>query len=213
MKLPDLPMPVLISLGVIIVFLGLFAGLYGYVHGQLEQTRTNEQQLTADLNSTRGAIDQARVDYDFVNENATRYEKVLESDEIIPHTRRAAIRQLQQTALDAGLTGLTYGFKPAEAGAGGVRGRDVFGNYRLSIEDVDLSINAHYDGQVYDFIERLVEDVPGAAVVSTLDMHRAERISFDMLNSISRGLPSGLVMAEMTFSWRTAQLVKEGGTP
>lgn len=211
MKWSEVPIPVLVSGGIIAFFFVVFIGSFIFLSGALEDSTSMNRRLENDLRSTQAAINRAQDDYVFVEENERRFEEAMASDEIIPHTRRAAARQMQTVALENGLTSLNYNF----AAVGGQRGRNQAAAapstaaYTLHVENIDLEVGAPLDRPVYAFVEELIRTIPGTAVVREVVLERAETITTDMLNRVAIGQESGIVTGSIQFSWRTAQANRE----
>ena len=104
MKLSEVPIPVLIAGGIIAFFLILFIGTFPFLSSGLDESMAENRRLNNELRTTQSSIGRAKDDYVFVVENERQFEEAMASDEIIPHTRRAAARQMQTVALENGLT-------------------------------------------------------------------------------------------------------------
>lgn len=210
MKWSEVPTPVLIYGGIIVVSLVVFIGSFPFLSSGFEQVTQERNRLNNDLRSTNASIERAKEDYTFVVENERRFEEAMASDEIIPHTRRAAARQMQTVALDNGLTALNYNFALAsERDSGGGASGSSDDSYRLHVENLTVDMGAPVDRSVYAFVEELVRTIPGTVVVRELSLQRAEEITTDMLNNVARGQNSNIVTGNVMFSWRTAQANRE----
>jgi|GEM_PF-3231421 len=210
MKWSEIPIPVLVSSGIIVFFLVVFVGSFPFLTSTLEEAQSDNRRLENDLRTTQSAISRAQDDYTFVVENERRFEEAMASDEIVPHTRRAAARQMQTVALENGLTALNYNFALVSAN----RGREqsaasTTDGYTLHVENIDLDVGAPLDRPIYAFIEDLVRGIPGTAIIKEFEIRRSENISTDMLNRVAMGQNSGIVTGTIQFSWRTAQANKE----
>ena len=215
MKMSDVPIPVLVSGGIILAFFLIFVAAFPFLSGNLADAQADNRRLENDLRTVQASIDRARTDYAFVQENEQRFEEAMASDEIIPHTRRAAARHMQTVALENGLTSLNYNFDVAGGDGGGARGGQSQASqnaaYSLHTETIDLQVGAPLDRPVYAFIEALTRTIPGTVVVQEVILQRAERVTTDMLNRVAQGQNSGIVTGSITFSWRTAQANREAG--
>ncbi len=210
MKWSEIPIPVLVSSGIIVFFLVVFVGSFPFLTSTLEEAQSDNRRLQNDLRTTQSAISRAQDDYTFVVENERRFEEAMASDEIVPHTRRAAARQMQTVALENGLTALNYNFALVSEN----RGREqsaasTTDGYTLHVENIDLDVGAPLDRPIYAFIEDLVRGIPGTAIIKEFEIRRSENISTDMLNRVAMGENSGIVTGTIQFSWRTAQANKE----
>lgn len=212
MKWSEVPIPVLVSGGIIAAFFVIFIGAFIFLSGALEDATNLNRRLENDLRANQAAINRAQEDYVFVLENDRRFEEAMASDEIVPHTRRAAARQMQTVALENGLTSLNYNFA-AEGGQSRARNQAAAAPssaaYTLHVETIDLEVGAPLDRPVYAFIEELIRSIPGTAVVREVSLQRAETITTDMLNRVALGQDSGIVTGSIQFSWRTAQANRE----
>jgi hypothetical protein len=172
----------------------------GGLHGDILDTNTH---LKTSIKKLSDNLATAKDDHQFLVDNHERYDALISSDRLIPHTRTVAMTQMQKLAIVRGLTTLNYNFKLQ--GEGGQSTEKVMGGYRLHSEVVELKIGAPLDTQIYDFVTDLGESFPGAAVVEEVKLERAPALTTEALNAVSSGQESGLVKGEMTFAWRTAQ--------
>lgn len=211
MKLSEVPIPVLVAGGIIVLFLVIFLGSLPFLSANLDESLAQNRRLTNEVRSTNSSIERARDDYAFVVENERRFEEAMASDEIIPHTRRAAARQMQTVAVENGLTSLNFNFAATGERAGGRGGAAASPDsaYTLHVEEIRLDVGAPLDRPIYAFVEELLRTIPGTAVVNQLELRRAETISTDMLNNVALGRPAGIVTGVIDFSWRTAQANRE----
>jgi len=206
LKLPDLPKPVMISVVVIGASLFLFVLLYFTLGSASNSAQADVARLRGEVSSTQSKITNFKDDYDFVINNQKRFEALMSSDKLIPHTRRTAIRQMQALALEFGLTGLNYNFQAAGLQAPeAVTAQPKSGSYRVYIENIELTVGAPLDQSVYSFIAALHDDFPGTMVAAEYDINRAPSISTEALNLVSRGEDSKIVQGKIKYSWRTAQ--------
>ncbi len=203
----DLPRKTAISLVVILCSTVLFGLLYPTLGGIQESAHAENDKLKRDIDQTRRNAQQSKVDKEFVLENKDKYEALLAGDRLVPHARRAAVRQLTELAQARGLSTLQYSFAAAgDQSATKVRSQPASGDYRVSVEEVDLKIGAPLDTQLLEFVYDLGDNFPGAAVVQSIQLDRVPKITDDMLDKVSGGgQDAGLVTGEVKFTWRTAQ--------
>ncbi len=210
MKLSEVPIPVLIAGGIIAFFLILFIGTFPFLSSGLDESMAENRRLNNELRTTQSSIGRAKDDYVFVVENERQFEEAMASDEIIPHTRRAAARQMQTVALENGLTSLNYNFAATgEIDRGRGQASSSADAYTLHVEEIRLDVGAPLDRPVYAFIEQLIRTIPGTVVVRQFELQRAEMITTDMLNNVAIGGNAGIVSGTIDFSWRTAQANRE----
>lgn len=161
-----------------------------------DQLKSSIAGLTKDLKS-------AKDDHQYIIDNKDQFEELTHSDRLIPHTRSVATAQLQKLALSRGLTTLSYSFS---AGGDKTTSRDqVTGGYRVQVENIDLKVGSALDTQIFELVTDMNENFPGIAVVESLSMERAQDLTTDALNAVSKGQESGLVKGAIGLSWRTAQ--------
>jgi hypothetical protein len=159
--------------------------------------------LKKDIEGTTKSISQVKEDTAFVIANQAKYEALLQGDRLIPHTRRAATQALESVARANGVTGLNYSIAAAAAATSlqSAQSQPVTGGYRVSVENITIKIGAPLDGVIYKFMADITDSFPGAAVIQTVTLERA-----DKGRSMGNGLASGeLVTGEILMSWRTAQ--------
>ncbi|MHB1207027.1 MAG: hypothetical protein ACYCZX_15765 [Rhodospirillaceae bacterium] len=207
MKLPDLPRPVAISVGIMIVS----AAAFGVLLPTLGLSRDEAIAESADMQTQIAGLTKdfgtAKQDRQFVLENQSRYEVLLQSDRLVPHTRRDAVQHMQQLARARGLTTLNYDFIAAgEKSVAATTSQAKTSAYRVNVENITLRLGAPLDGAIYGFIADIANSFPGAAIVASIDMERAPKVTPEMLAMVSRGQDSGLVKGEVKLLWRTAQI-------
>ncbi len=209
-KIPDLPKPVKLSLAVIGGSLVLFIILFLTLGSGLETAEVDARRLQAELQTLQKNVTQSKTDIEFIKNNKDRFDALLSSDKLIPHTRRTAIRQMQALALEFGLSNLQYNFQAAAAAAPeSVTSQPKSDSYRVSVESIDLSVGSPIDASIYSFIAAVHDDFPGSMVLTEMEMERAPTISPEALNNVSRGADSGLVKGKLKYLWRTAQQNKQ----
>jgi hypothetical protein len=206
LKLPDLPKPVLISVLVMAGSLFLLAFLWFTLGDATDTAEQDVIRMRGEMSSTQAKVKQSREDYEFVTKNQQRFEALMASDKLIPHTRRTAIRQLQALAVEFGLTSLNYNFQAAGVQApDAVSAQPKSDDYRVYIENIELSVGAALDQSIYSFLAAVYDDFPGSMVIAALDMQRPLRVEAEALNAVSRGEDSKIVEGKIVYSWRTAQ--------
>ncbi|MDX2144086.1 MAG: hypothetical protein SFV19_12075 [Rhodospirillaceae bacterium] len=206
LKLPTLPKKVNVSLAVIGAALLLFVLLLPTLGAATSETENAVRRLTSDMSQTRGNLKQSKEDYDFVVANKDRFETLMKSDKLIPHTRRAAIRQMQAHAFEFGLTTLNYNFQAAGAQTPqAVANQPKSDDYRVYVEQIELTVGTPLDQNLYSFIAAIHDDFPGSMVVTNVELDRAPNVSTEALNLVSRGQESGLVKGKIVYTWSTAQ--------
>lgn len=195
-NLGNLPRHVLISSGVILGALLLFAILVPVLGGARDDSFSENSRLQGEISRVRTALNQSKTDQDYVKNNVEAYESLLKSDRLVPHTRRVAVVELESAARTFGLTALNYSFSAAAANSLAVAtSQPASGAYAVSIEAVSLKVGAPLDGPIYRFVVSIADRFPGAAVVQRMQLARAE----------GAAATGGAVQGEVTLSWRTAQ--------
>ena len=208
--LADIPRPVLISSAIIVAALILYGILLPTLGAARDSAISQNESLSQQISNTRNSLNQSASDQQFVHDNLAQFNTLMESDRLIPHTRRAAISELQRLAVARGLTNLNYSFQAAGDASPELAGsQPTSGAYKVSLEQVELKAGAPFDGPIYGFIDDLTKSFPGSAVVQTISMSRAPRVTDTALKDVSEGRDSRLVEATVTLSWRTAQAAAE----
>ena len=206
MKWPDLPKPVNIAIAVIGGSLMLFIILLFTLGSVAEDTITVVSRLRNEVAQIQKNEKTAKEDYDFIVANRERFDRLMQSDKLIPHTRRTAVRQLQAHALEFGMSDLTFNFQAVGAQTPEqVASQPKAGDYRVFVENIELKIGAPLDQNVYSFIAAVHDEFPGTMVLTRVALDRAPAITPEALNKVSRGEDSGLVKGTISYSWRTAQ--------
>jgi hypothetical protein len=210
-KLPNLPKPVALALAAMAASAMVFLILSFTLGSARDVAEADVVRLRTEISTAQKNLRQSKEDYDFILANQSRFEALMGSDKLIPHTRRTAIRQMQSLALEFGLTGLDYNFQSAGSqGATAVSAQPKSGDYRVYVESISLDVGAALDQNIYSFIAAIHDEFPGSMVVSDFSLERPSgSISKETLNKVSRGEDSGLVKGKISYTWRTAQQIKE----
>jgi len=214
-KLPDLPRHVMLSIAVIAGSAVFYVVLLLTLASSRDAAVTDFSRLEAESAQLKKNLAQSKADFSFVQENREKYDALMKSDRLVPHTRVTAVRRLQELARREGLTTLNYEFSGGgETSPAAAMSQGASGDYRVNVETIKLKVGAAVDGKIYRFLRDISNDFPGAAVVQVVDLARAPAVSADALNSVAAGRESLLVTGEVTFLWRTAQATDkkpEGG--
>ena len=206
MKWPDLPKKVAISLAVLAASFILFVVLTFTLGLMRDEAVAENTRLQSTLQQTRNALRQSQTDVQFVLDGTDRYEKLLAGTKLVPHARRAAVRELQSIATKFGLSKLNYSFEAANALAPtSAANQPKATDYRVNVEDIEISVGAPLDGNIYKFVDALGREFLGSAVVNRFELGRMPSVTIESLNEVARGTDSGLVKGTIKISWRTAQ--------
>jgi hypothetical protein len=204
--LAEMPRAVIVSVTVMVGALILLAVLVPFVGGARDAAISLNRKMKTDIDQTTKSITQAKADQAYVLDYKNEFEALIGSDHLVPHTRRAAIVELQNDARIRGLTALNYSFNAATAmSQKAVESQPKSGAYAVLVEDVDIKVGAPFDGPVYGFISDITDAFPGSIVVESVDLRRAPEITPLALDYVSRGQDSQLVTGTIRLSWRTAQ--------
>lgn len=204
-SLRNMPRKVLISLAVLLLSLVMLGGAFPLLGGASEDAETMGIRLKSEIDSTRKQITQALDDQKYVEEHVEEYESLMKSDRLVPHTRRAAVAELQKIATRNGIT-LDYTFQAAPpTSAAAAQSQPSNATYRVSVEQISLKVGAATDGAVYRFLEDLSDSFPGSAVTQTVRLARPPEISSGMLASLGQAGNPGIVSGEIAVIWRTAE--------
>ncbi len=215
-KLPDLPKPVAVAAAVIAASLVLFGILLPVLGGAADDAVIANGRLTNDIAQATKDLKEASDDYRYVTDNLAKFEALLQSDRLVPHTRRAAVRQMTTLAVQHGLTTLNYDFvmagdKSLAAVTSQVQAKSTNSQeiaYRVNVESVDLKLGAPLDGLIYSFLVDLSRDFPGAAVIQSITLERAPKVTDEILQLLAQGQDAGLVKGDVKILWRTAQAIE-----
>jgi len=201
----NLPPRVAAASVVILVAGILLAILMPLLGGNRDETVALNVQLTAEIDKLRSDIRTSQSDYQFVLDNQAQYEDLVKGGRLIPHTRRDAVRYMQDIARTHGLTAMSYSFSSAgQNSAAAAVNQPATAAYSVSVELIELDLGAPLDSNIFRFISDAADGFPGSAVVQSMAVTRADEITTDALNKVSRGENSELVSGTATLLWRTA---------
>lgn len=201
-----LPRKVLISIATLIGAALAFALALPLLGGARDDAFARNGQLTADIANTNTAIAQAKSDIDFVKANQPKFEALVQSDRLVPHTRRAATTELEEIARANGFTTLNYSISAAASSTSpkAISTQPQSSAYRISVEDIKVRVGAQLDGPVYKFIAAITDAFPGSAVIQGFTLARVDRAKGGTAMRDKNGRLE-LVGGDIDISWRTAQ--------
>lgn len=206
----NMPRNVILAIATIVGSVAVFAILYFTLGQALTAAIDREAQLSGQIGRAIKDAATASTDHKYVVDHQVRYEALLKSDRLVPHTRRTAVAALQKIAQERGITSLSYSFvAAAPTSATAATMQSAAGTYKLSVEDVEIGVGAPFDRPIYEFLSDITDAFPGAAIVQTVEMRRAPIITDTMLDALSRGEDAKVVEADIKISWRTAQAETE----
>jgi hypothetical protein len=209
-QLKHFPKLVLISLAAGVASLLLLVLSVIFVGGALRDGQETNARLKAEQSDITTKLSTSSGDYKFAMDNREKFEAVIKSERLIPHTRVNAAQQFEALAKQRGLETLNYSFNAAaEQSLATVKSQPTTGGYKVSVETVDLKFGAALDTSIYGFLLDLNDDFPGAAVVQSFTLSRNPTVDDSTLDRLSHGLSSGLVNGEAKVIWRTAQAIEE----
>lgn len=197
----------IVALAVTAVLFTLSVVLLG---GARDDALLEGRGLNDEITTITKSITQVRQDIEYVEKNKDRYEALMKSDRLIPHTRRAALAALRDAAMPHGLeNSLNFTFGAVSAASlESAASQPVGGAYRVNVETITLQVSAPLDGAVYRFLDDVTTTFPGSVSLETLNLTRAAEVNEGALTAISKG-NGGLVTGEILLTWRTAQKEEE----
>ncbi len=204
--LRTIPRKVMMSLGVLALGLVLWGVQVPLLGGAREDADTNATRLRSEIDQTRKDLAQAGADMKYLEEHQEQFESLLKSDRLVPHTRRAAVAELQKIAVQNGITGLEYIFNAAPAtSANAAQSQPTSGAYRVSVEQIELKVSAPTDGAIYRFLEDIKDSFPGSAVAQIVQLERPPTLTPAMMTALSKGEDAKIVTGDISVLWRTAE--------
>lgn len=200
------PKSVLLSVGVAIFSLLMFAVLVPLLGGARDEAIARGERLASDISGAQSKLAGLNSDQQYVIDNRAEYEALVGGDKLVPHTRRAAVTTLQETATVHGPMGVRWSFTAAGATSrAAVASQSSAGGYTVAVETIELDIDAPLDGPIYRFVADIMQTFPGSLIINSLTLQRAPQISSLALAAVSAGRESQLVTGEISLIWRTAQ--------
>lgn len=200
-------MPRTAFLGIAVLFVTgvLFTLSVLLLGGARDDALAEGVRLQSEITTITTSITRSRQDQEYLADNGARYEELLKSDKLIPHTRRAALAALRDAAAPHGLEdSLSFTFTSAAGSATAAQSQPTSGAYRVSVESIVLKVGAPVDGAVFRMVDDVNRTFPGSVVLESMSLSRPDIVNETELSAISRG-ESNLVSGEVVLSWRTAQ--------
>jgi hypothetical protein len=199
-----MPRPAFLGIAVLIVTGILFLLSFFLLGGARDRAQADTRRVQMDIDTAIKAIAQSKQDQEYVAANSARYEELLKSDKLVPHTRRAALSALRDAASPYGLEdALGYTFSAGNS-LDAAQSQPTSGSWRVNVETISLTVAAPTDGSVYRLIDDLNHSFPGSVALESITLSRANVVNESALVQVSAGT-SQLVTAEAILSWRTAQ--------
>jgi hypothetical protein len=204
--LAGIPRPALLGISVIIVTGTLFVLSFFLLGGARDNALAEGRRLQGQIDGTIKAISQSKQDQEYVEKHSARYDELMKSDKLVPHTRRAALAALSDAAAPHGLQdSLSYTFSAASASSlESAQSQPTSGAYRVSVETVSLKIAAPMDGAIYRFLDDINHAFPGAVALESLILTRVPEVNEGALAQVASG-SARLVTGDVVLSWRIAQ--------
>lgn len=195
---------VLLGTGVLFILSAIFLG------GARDDALMEGRRINDEITRITKSITQATQDVEYVEQNKDRYETLMKSDKLVPHTRRAALTAMREAAAPHGLeNSLNFTFSAANASSlESASSQPTSGAYRVNVETITLTVSAPYDGAIYRFLDDVTTTFPGSLALESLKLSRAAEVNESELSQISQGT-GRLVTGDIVLSWRTAQKEEE----
>lgn len=203
--LDGMPRPAFLGISVLLATGILFALSVLLLGGARDRSLAEGARLQSEITTITTSITRSRQDQEYIAANSARYEELMKSDKLIPHTRRAALNALREAATPHGLeNSLSFTFNSAAGSTTSAQSQPTSGAYRVSVESILLKVSAPVDGAVFRMVDDVNRTFPGSVVLESMNLARAPMVNETELAAISRG-DSSLVSGEVVLSWRTAQ--------
>jgi hypothetical protein len=200
-----IPRPAFLGIVVLFVTAALFAMSFFMLGGARDSAVAEGKRLQNEITKITSAITRSRNDQEYLDVHLARYEELIKSDKLIPHTRRAALTALRAAAEPHGLAdSLNFTFTAGTGSVAAAQSQPTSGAYKVSVETIALKIAAPLDGAIFRLIDDVNRTFPGSVVLESMTLERPLEVNEAALSDIGRG-SSSLVTGEVTLSWRTAQ--------
>lgn len=209
--LRNMPRKVLISTALLVFGLVLLGVLFPLLTGADEDADTMAARLNNEITQTRSQISQAITDQKYIAEHQAEYEDLLKGDRLVPHTRRAAVAELQKVASRNGIS-LSYVFQaPSANSLTAAQSQPTTAAYRVSVESISLKISAATDGAIYRFLEDIADSFPGSAITQSVRLSRVPDLTAGIMANLASGKDAGIVTGDIEVLWRTAEAQEQPG--
>src|SRR5262245_3172479 len=113
--LSNIPRNVLVATATIIGSLLVFLVLFLTLGAALDNAIADGARLKNESHQVNKNLRQSTDDKKYVIDHKDEYEKLVKSDQLVPHTRRTAVLELQKVATERGLTAFNYNFAAVPA--------------------------------------------------------------------------------------------------
>lgn len=117
-----------------------------------------------------------------------------------PQNRVQTKQRFNVMQKEAQLLSARYTIKPAQIEK---NEKVAEAGYKIVNTEIDLSLEALEDGDIYNFLYLLNYGFPGQVSITSLDLSRDVEITQPLLRQIGVGEASGLVKATFRLNWRT----------
>ena len=189
----------------IIILLAVFAGLCAFYIYNMATPKLS--QLERELRSEKSDISKMTKDMDDLSKGLAQFEKEKEDfanvqnmgffDEQDRAKTKNIIEAMQR---DSRLLTARYSLSPARL-VPEVRAKEA--GYDLISTDIDFSLEAIEDADIYRFVYMLNYGFPGQLKINSLSIEREQEITQPLLRQIGVGQASPIVTAQLNVSWRS----------
>lgn len=190
---------------VLIFLLALFCVLaFGYTHQILQPGLIKKQRM---LSGNKSEISRMRSDLDKLTAGMDKFEQQKADFETVqklgffdPQNRVMAKQRIVAIQRESRLLSAKYTIKPAES-ITGEKLSEV--GYKILKTDIDFTLEALEDADIYKFIYILNYGFPGQVLIKNISMSRDKEITQPLLRKIGVGQPEAIVKATVSISWQT----------
>lgn len=174
--------------------------VYYVVMPQKSKTDVELNTAKAAVQARRAEVSRMKADYEQVQEQKDRFEKLRQSGFFGKQDRAEAKNLIASIQSTSRVLGATY-----QIGAAALteEGAVAESGHVLMSSPVSVSISALDDLDYYSFMYWMENSFPGHVGIKSFNLERKIDIDDDVLRQIGNGVPTVLISGSIDFSWST----------
>ena len=167
------------------------------------QLRSTQSQIS----SRQAETQQLRDDFAALDSIKYRYNQLQNYGFVSDQDRILARTKINELRLKSGVLGARYEIKPVDIEK---NQKIEEAGYNLLKSEIDFSIDAFDDVEIYKFIYLLNHGFPGQVSIRSIEIERKKDVTVPLLQSIGSGAKTPLVEGRIVANWFTISENTEG---
>lgn len=183
------------------VFFLFFAIYLFVVNPMLEDAQSQLSRVKGEISSLRNKINSVKKDIEYMNENVSKYEAILNQGFFDDQDRFKVVSVIDELKAKAGVEKFSYTIGEREE----VESADAKTmGYALVKRSIKLSsIQDVIDINIYSFFQRIKDIFPTYVHIKDFAIKKNKNVTIPILRDIANNKEKNMVTAEISFDWVT----------